>query len=124
MLVAPFLPVPLNGSYAPSTRTFNPGQPEWSSVYSTGADLARVSITGSQNRHTLYFAIGPSQTSVAVPPTPSGPGTDPTTQADVKLDIVAMDLSSQVTVDDLFTLRGKNLTTLTFVLDGYSRWEK
>ena len=77
VLVAPFLPVPTNPSYQVAGRTFAPGQPQWSSVYSSGGELARVGLTGSEQRHVLYFAIGSGQTTIAVPPTPSGPGADP-----------------------------------------------
>ncbi len=124
VLVTPFLPVPANSSFAPATRTFNPGQPAWASVYSTGGELARVSVTGTQQRHTLYFSVQSSQTAVQVPPTPAGPGTDPTGQTGTRLEVVAVDLASGTDADELYSLRGPNLTSWAAFLDGYSRVDR
>ena len=124
VLVAPFLPVPTNPSYQPAGRSFAPGQPEWSSVYSSGGELARVSLTGSQQRHVLYFAIASGQTTIGVPPAPAGPGADPASQGSVKLEVVAVDLANGTTVEDVFTLPGVNLSTWISGIDGYSRFDK
>lgn len=124
VLMAPFLPVPANPSYQPAGRTFAPGQPQWSSVYSTGGELARVSLTGSQQRHVLYFAVASGQTSIVVPAAPSGPGTDPATQGTVKLEVVAVDLTSGTTADDVLGFKGVNLSTWVSAIDGYSRFDK
>lgn len=122
-LVAQLLPVPRDCSYAPATRTFTAGQPEWASVFSTGGELARVSITGTQQRHTIYFAMVGTQTAVPLPPLPSGPGSDPTRQGEARIDVVTIDLTSQVSgVDDAFTLSGANLGSLERMIDGYARF--
>jgi hypothetical protein len=124
-LVAPLLPVPQNASYSASTRTFTAGQPDWSSVFSSGGELARVSIIGSQSQHTIYFAMQAGQTAVPLPALPMGAGIDPTLQADVHLDVVTLELSAAVlTVDDAFTLAGANLGALEQTLDGYSRFTR
>jgi hypothetical protein len=59
-----------------------------------------------------------------VPPTPAGPGTDPTTQSTVRLEVVVMDLDGAVLPDDLFSLAGPNLSSVATVLDGFSRANK
>jgi hypothetical protein len=124
-LVAPFLPVPEGSTYSGATRVFSPGQPQWASVYSTGGELARVSISGTQTRHTIYFTVQASQTSVALPPMPMGPGKDPTTEAQPQLDVVTIDLSSSIlATDDAFTLAGPNLGALEQMIDGYSRFTR
>jgi hypothetical protein len=124
VVVNAFLPWPTDGSYAPETRVFSPGQPVWSSVYSSGAELARVSLTGSQQRHVIYFAINGAQSAVAWPASPSGPGADPTTEAMTHLEVVAVDLSAGVTVDDVISLRGVNLSNWVTGIDGYSRFDR
>lgn len=124
VLVAPFLPVPSNPSYQVAGRSFAPGQPQWASVYSSGGELARVSLTGSQQRHVLYFAIAAGQTTVAVPVAPSGPGTDPASQGTAKLEVVAVDLANGTTPDEVFSLKGINLSTWVGAIDGYSRFDK
>jgi hypothetical protein len=124
VLVAPFLPIPANPSYQVATRTFAPGQPEWSSVFSNGGELGRVSLTGSQQRHVLYFSMGASQTAIVVPPTPAGPGADPATQGSVKLEVVAVDLADSTQVAELYTLKGVNLSNWVTAIDGYSRFDK
>lgn len=124
VLVTPFLPSPANASYNGATRTLNPGQPAWASVYSTGGELARVSITGTQQRHVVYFAIQGAQSSVSWPRAPSGPGQDPAGQAMVGLEVVAVDLVSGVAVDEVFDFRGVNLSTWATAIDGYSRLDR
>jgi hypothetical protein len=124
VLVAPFLPVPGNPSYQVAGRSFAPGQPQWSSVYSSGGELARVSLTGSQQRHVLYFAIASAQTTITVPAAPTGPGTDPASQGTVKMEVVAVDLANGTSVEDVFTLKGVNLSSWVTAIDGYSRFDK
>ena len=124
VVVSPFLPWPTDGSYSPETRTFSPGQPVWSSVYSSGAELARVAITGTEQRHVLYFAISGTQTAVVVPRTPAGPGADPTAQAMVGLEVVTVDLANGVTPDEIWSLHGVNLSSWVTVIDGYSRFDR
>lgn len=124
VVVSPFLPWPAGGSYAPLTKIFSPGQPTWSSVYSSGAELARVSITGTEQRHVLYFAMRGDQTAVAVPEAPSGPGADPTTEAATALEVVTIDLAAGVTPDEVFSLRGVNLFNWVTATDGYARFDR
>ncbi len=124
VLVAPFLPVPTNPSYQVAGRSFAPGQPQWSSVYSSGGELARVSLTGSHQRHVLYFALTSAQTAITVPIAPSGPGADPASQGTVKLEVVAVDLANGVSVEEVFTLKGVNLSSWVGAIDGYSRFDK
>ncbi len=122
-MVAQLLPVPQDCSYSPAMRTFTAGQPEWSSVYSTGGELARVSITGSEQRHTIYFAMQSGQTAVPLPPMPAGPGSDPTRQSEIRIDVVTIDLAAGVnSVDEAFTLAGPDLGGLEHLIDGYSRF--
>jgi len=124
VLIAPFLPLPANPSYTPGTRTFHPGQPEWASVYSSGGELARVSITGEDERHTIYFRLVGTQTDIVVPQAPAGPGVDPAGEASPKLEVVAVDLMSSVQPDDLYTLAGVNLSNWAGALDGYCRFDR
>ncbi len=124
VLVQPFLPVPSNPSYQVATRSFAPGQPQWASVYSSGGELARIGVTGSEQRHVLYLAIAASQTSIVVPASPSGPGADPAAQGSAQLEVVAVDLTNGTTADDIFTLKGANLSNWLTVIDGYSRFDK
>ncbi len=124
VLVAPFLPVPSNPSYQVAGRSFAPGQPQWSSVYSSGGELARVSLTGSEQRHVLYFAIASGQTTVVVPAAPAGPGADPASQGAVKIEVVAVDLANGTTSDEVFNFPGVNLSSWVTAIDGYSRFDK
>jgi hypothetical protein len=119
--VTPFLPAPQKGSFSVAARAFQPGQPEWASAYSTGANVARVGVTGSENRHVLYFAMAANQTSVALPPAPTGPGKDPATEATVTLDVLVVDLDPFVTPDDLYDLKGANLSGWLLGAKGFAR---
>ncbi len=122
--VAPLLPLPVNGSYQPSTRTFAPGQPTWSSVYSSGAEVARVTLTGTEQRHAVYFAINGAQTSVIVPASPAGPGIDPASQANASLEVVAIDLSNGIRFGTLFDMSGPRWSAWVMFIDGYSRFDR
>ncbi len=124
IVVNPFLPWPSGDSYSPETRTFSPGQPTWSSMYSSGAELARVSITGTEQRHVIYFAMSGAQTSVALPVSPPGPGADPTAQPMVALEVVTVDLSSGVVADGVWGFGGVNLSNWVTAIDGYSRFDR
>ncbi len=119
--VTPFLPAPQKGTFSIGARAFQPGQPEWSSAYSTGAELARVGITGSENRHVLYFAMQSAQTSVPLPPAPTGPGNDPAAEANVTLDVLVVDLDPAVTTDDVYDLKGTNLSGWLLGAKGWAR---
>ncbi|MBI3183893.1 MAG: hypothetical protein HYZ28_17285 [Myxococcales bacterium] len=124
VLIAPFLPAALGSSFSPSSRTLSPGQPAWNSVYSMGGELARVVLTGTQQRHQVYFVVQGSQTAVRVPDSPAAPGIDPAGQANARLEVVAMDLKAGVTAGEALTLAGPNLWNLSLAIDGYSRFER
>lgn len=124
VLVTPFLPAPADASFSPSTRTFDTGQPAWASIYSTGGELARVALTGTETRHVVYFTLSGQQTQVAWPSVPAGPGVDPATEAGAKLEVVAVDLVNGVTVEDVFDVPGVTLSTWVTALDGYSRLDR
>ncbi|MFZ5440735.1 MAG: hypothetical protein ACOZQL_12060 [Myxococcota bacterium] len=124
VLVTPFLPSPADSTYTPGNRTFNTGQPAWSSVRSTGGELGRVSLTGTDTRHVIYFPITTSQNAIAWPSVPAAPGQDPAAQAMTKLEVVAVDLVSGVTVEQLFDTAGVTLASWAQVIDGYSRLDR
>ncbi|MBX7097780.1 MAG: hypothetical protein K1X89_08715 [Myxococcaceae bacterium] len=124
ILVAPMIPGPGAGSYAAATRTFGPSQPDWASAYSSGGELARVTITGSQNRHVVYLPMVAGQGTFALPQSPAGPGTDPLGEGMPSLDVVAFDLVGSSSADDAFDLAGAHLDTLISVVDGYSKSSK
>lgn len=122
--VQPFLPLPGPGAFAPLTRTWTPAQPEWASLYSTGAELGRLALTGGDVRHTIYFPITLGQLTVMVPRAPAGPGADPGAEAGVKLDVAGVDLSSSTSFDEVISFPGVNLSTWNMVVDGYSRVDR
>lgn len=124
VLVTPFLPALAEASYTPGNRTLNPGQPAWASAYSTGGELGRAALTGTDTRHVIYFPMAMGQAAVAWPSSPTGPGQDPTTQAMTRLELVAVDLVSGVTLDQLFDSAGVNLASWSQVIDGYSRLDR
>lgn len=125
VLLRPFLPAPSDATWQPGTRTLNPGQPAWASVYSTGGELGRVSLTGTDTRHVIYFAMANGQNAIVWPGVPpGGPGQDPTAQAEPTLEVVAVDLVTGVSLDDLFDTRGVTLASWARVIDGYSRLDR
>ena len=121
-VVPPWLELPYGSTYSASTRTFSPGQPAWNNLASAGAQLARVVITGTQGRQVVYFPLSGNQTAVRVPDSPMAPGLDPCNEAAARLEVVALDLSAGVTVEDALDLAGPNLSALGLNLDGYSRY--
>jgi hypothetical protein len=124
VLVTPFLPAPAGSSYSPLTRAFDTGQPAWASVYSTGGELARVALTGTENRHVLYTAMAGQQAQLRWPSAPPGPGVDPTGEAGATLQVVAVDLVDGVTVEDVLDVPGVNLSSWVMAIDGYSRLDR
>ena len=125
VLLRPFLPAPADASWTPGTRTFNPGQPAWASVYSSGAELGRVSLIGTDTRHVLYFPMRNGQTSIVWPSVPpGGPGQDPTLQSATSFEVVAVDLISGVSIDQLLDTAGVTLASWHQVIDGYSRLDR
>lgn len=123
-LVTPFLPAPANSSFQPASRTFHPGQPAWASIASAGGELARVALTGTEVRHVIYFPLDGQQTAIPWPQAPAGPGVDPATEASAALEVVAVDLLSGVSVQQVFDASGVTLSTWVTALDGYSRLDR
>lgn len=119
--LAPFLPAPGAGSHAAGTRTFSPSQPEWSNAFSSGGELVRVSLTGSQGRHAVYVEMEAQQTALVVPSSPSGPGVDPAGEANVRVEVVVYDLAQSTSAADAFTLHGVRLDSLPLSLEGYAK---
>ncbi|MGV3622748.1 MAG: hypothetical protein ACO1OB_18155, partial [Archangium sp.] len=116
---------PADASWTPGTRTFNPGQPAWASVYSSGGELGRISLVGSDTRHVVYFPMRNGQTSIVWPSVPpGGPGQDPTTQSATSFEVVAVDLISGISIDQLLDTSGVTLASWHQVIDGYSRLDR
>lgn len=124
VLVTPFLPALADAEYNPSTRSLNPGQPAWSSAYSTGGELGRAALTGTDTRHVIYFPMTMGQSAVAWPAVPVGPGQDPSTQGMTDLEVVAVDLVSGITLDGLFDSTGITLANWARAVDGYTRLDR
>lgn len=124
VLTTPFLPAPADASYSIVNRALNPGQPAWNSVLSTGGELGRASLTGTDTRHVIYFPIAQGQTSVPWPSVPTAPGQDPAAQPMSKLEIVGVDLVSGVSINSLFDTAGVTLATWSQVIDGYARLDR
>ncbi|MBL8913870.1 MAG: hypothetical protein JNM17_24415, partial [Archangium sp.] len=124
VLITPFLPSPADSSYLPGTRALNPGQPAWNSIYSSGGELGRAALTGTDTRHVIYFPMTTQQASVGWPSVPTAPGQDPAAQAMSKLEVVAVDLVSGVSLDSVFGTGGVTLGTWSQVIDGYSRLDR
>lgn len=124
VLITPFLPAPAMATYTPGNRTLNPGQPAWASVFSTGGELGRVALTGTDTRHVIYFAMANGQTAIVWPSAPTGPGQDPSAQAMTKLEVVAVDLIGGVSVEQVFDASGVTLSSWSSVIDGYSRLDR
>lgn len=124
VLLRPFLPAPADPSWDVGTRTFHPGS-TWSSIYANGGEVGRVSLTGSETRHVLYFPMANGQTEVVWPGVPpGGPGQEPTAQGQVTIELVALDLVSNVALDALFDARGVTLANPSSIIDGYSRLDR
>jgi hypothetical protein len=121
--VAPFLPLATESTYAADARTFSPGQPSWNALTSAGAEFARLVLTGSQQRHLVYFTPSGSQTTLQLPPGPSAVSADPADEVGVRLSVVVFDLAAGVTVEDAVDFAGVNLSTLSSGVDGYSRYQ-
>lgn len=124
VLTTPFLPAPADASYSIVDRALNPGQPAWNSVLSTGGELGRASLTGTDTRHVIYFPITQGQTEVKWPTCPTAPGQDPAAQANSKLELVGVDLVQGVSLDALFDTAGVTLATWSDVIDGYARLDR
>jgi hypothetical protein len=115
-----FLPLP-SASYAPQTRTLTPAPASWGALAQTGAGLARVTLTGTQGRHVVFFALDASQGSLRLPDAPAGAGEDPAVQAGASLEIVALKVADGLGPEGLLDTPGVNLLGLPLVLEAYSR---
>ena len=122
VVVPAFLPLPLGSTFDSSTRTFSPGQPAWNALASAGASLGKVILTGTENRHSVYFAISGSQTALRVPVLSSGPGVDPAGETGVRLDVHGFDLGGAASGAELLTPAGPNLLSQAQYLNGFARY--
>lgn len=118
--VAPFLPLP-GAAYAVDRRTLTPAAERWTALARAGAELARVTITGPRGRHVVFLPLVEGQAPLRLPEAPSGAGEDPATLQTATGEIVAMDLSADITREMALDLSGENLTGLSLFLDAYSR---
>ncbi|WP_375765346.1 hypothetical protein NR798_26910 [Archangium gephyra] len=118
--VPAFLPVP-TAAYTPASRTLTPSPASWSTLAGAGAGLARVTLTGAQGRHVVFFALEASGGAVRVPDSPAGAGADPAGQPGVSLEVAALRLSSGISAEGLLDAPGVNLLQFPGVLDAYSR---
>ncbi len=110
----PFLPLPEGALWVPQVRTFSPAQPGWHEAASLGANLARVDLLGSENRHRVYFGVTGSQTQLFVPEGPADGGVDPAAEADARL---------RVTLLQVATPSPGGPREPALVIDAYSRWD-
>jgi hypothetical protein len=118
--VPAFLPVP-TAAYTPASRTLTPSPASWSNLAGAGAGLARVTLTGAQGRHVVFFALEAGGAAVRVPDSPAGAGTDPAGETGVSLEVAALRLSPGVSAEGLLDAPGVNLLQFPGVLDAYSR---
>jgi hypothetical protein len=121
VVLPPFLPVAEGSSYDPFTRVFSPGQPQWNALGSAGATVGRLTLTGTDSRHLVYFALSGSQTALRVPESPPGGGIDAASQSP-SVEVTGLEMAAGVTWDSLLDLQGANLTQLPGLLVGYSRF--
>lgn len=123
--VQPFLPVPTGVAIDPSRRTATPAQPAFGSIRGAGGELMRLSVDGSQVRHTIYAAIGAGDGAVSVPVLPaSSPGVDPLGESGSAVELTIFDLTAPTTVDDVLDTPGVHLTTVGTALDGYCLYSR
>ncbi|MGZ3457095.1 MAG: hypothetical protein ACXU86_01180 [Archangium sp.] len=118
--VPAFLPVP-TAAYTPASRTLTPSTASWSALAGAGAGLARVTLTGAQGRHVVFFALEPSGGVLRVPDSPAGADADPAGQAGAALEVTALRLSEGLSAEGLLDAPGVNLLELPGVLEAYSR---
>jgi hypothetical protein len=118
--VPAFLPIPA-ATYTPVDRTFTPSTASWSALAGAGAGLARVTLTGSQDRHVVFFALAPGGGTLRIPDSPVGAMTDPASQTGVSLEVAAMRLAGGLSAEGMLEAPGVNLLHLPVALDAYSR---
>jgi hypothetical protein len=118
--VPAFLPLP-SASYAPERRTLTPAPASWSALAQAGAGLARVTLTGTQERHVVYLPLEAGQGALQLPESPPGAGADPAGQPGASLEIVALKLVAGQAPADLLDTPGSNLLQAPRVLEAWSR---
>lgn len=118
--VPPFLPLP-TASYTPAERTVTPSPESWSALAGAGAGLVRVTLTGPQGRHVVFFALDANGGPLRVPDAPAGAGADPAGLTGVSLEVAAMRFSEGLSFEGMLDAPGVNLLQLPGVLDAYSR---
>jgi hypothetical protein len=118
--VPTFLPLP-TAAYTPASRTLTPSPASWSALATAGAGLVRVTLTGAQGRHVVFFALEAGGGVVQVPDSPAGANADPAGQTGASLEVVALRLSERLSAEGLLDAPGVNLLQLPVVLDAYSR---
>jgi hypothetical protein len=118
--IPPFLPHP-TAAYTPSDRTLLPSGASWSALAGAGAGLVRVTLTGPQGRHVVFFPLEASAGSLRVPDAPGGADTDPAGLTGASLEVAAMRLSEGLSAEGVLDAPGVNLLQLPVVLDAYSR---
>jgi hypothetical protein len=121
VVLPPFLPIPEGASYNLFTRVFSPGQPGWNALASAGATVGRLTLTGTESRHLVYFGLEGGQTALTVPESPPGAAIDAASQS-TGLEITGFGLPVGMSWDSLLDLQGANLTQLPELLEAYSRF--
>jgi hypothetical protein len=117
--VPAFLPLP-SATWDASRRAVSPTGGSWSALTQAGAELVRVTLTGPRGRHVVLFSLAEGVATVRVPESPAAAGEDPTGQAGVTLEVVAMDFLTGITSQEALDAAGPNLTGLPIILDGYT----
>jgi hypothetical protein len=121
VIVPGWLPLPA-ASYARHQRTVTPEPGRWKALEEEKATLARVTFTGSRNRHVMLFALTSQAPSVRVPEVPVEQShEDPAAQASAMGEVSVMALAPEVSAQDALDLPGPNLQGLTGFLEAYSR---
>ncbi|KFA92304.1 hypothetical protein Q664_16345 [Archangium violaceum Cb vi76] len=118
--VPTFLPLP-TAAYTSASRTLTPSVTSWNALAGAGAGLARVTLTGAQGRHVVFFALVSGGAAIRVPDSPTGASADPAGETGVSLEIAALRLAPGVSAEGLLDTPGVNLLQFPVVLDAYSR---
>lgn len=120
--LAPFLPVVGGGTYSSASRSFAPPQPGWSRASSAGGELAKIVLSGVENRHVFLSELAGNQTALRVPDAPAAGGLDPAASPGSTLEVTVIDLVPGVTAADVLDMAGPDLANVHLFLDGYSRF--
>ncbi len=118
--VPAFLPLP-TASYTSGSRTFTPSPANWSALAGAGAGLVRVTLTGAQGRHVVFFALDAGGGALRVPDAPAGADVDPAGLTGATLEVAALKLAEGLSAEGVLDTPGVNLLQLPVVLDAYSR---